>query len=111
MSFSTNVKHSMRRRIYFASLVVAFIVASIIVNASVGMRNWSNITERQTRTSVHALLGKPDANFLPKGWEGWDRSGIVGAWVLIVYYDEADRVANVRQKFDWGLGHLFWDRD
>jgi hypothetical protein len=56
------------------------------------------------------LLGVPDASFLGKGWEGWDHSGIVGAWVLIVYCDETNTtVIHVKRKFDWGLGCLFWD--
>jgi hypothetical protein len=63
-----------------------------------------------TRTQVHALLGAPDADFSPQGWEGWDQPALVGAWVLVVYYDEVGAVTSVRSRFDLGLAYLRWDR-
>jgi hypothetical protein len=100
-----------RNRLLLA-FAVAAALASILVNAAIGMRNWSNVKVGQSRDAVHATLGSPDASFLAKGWEGWDHSGIVGAWVLVVHYDESNTtVTYVKRKFDWGLGYLLWDRD
>jgi hypothetical protein len=63
-----------------------------------------------TRDEVHALLGVPDADFSPKGWEAWDHPVLVGAWVLVVYYSESGAVTSSQTTFEWGLGYLRWDR-
>jgi hypothetical protein len=74
------------------------------------MRDWKSVAPGQSRLAVHQHIGKPDASFLEKGWEGWDHPGIVGAWVLRVSYGENDTVERADLKFDWGPGYLFWRR-
>jgi len=93
-------------------MAVAFLLAvsAILVLAQPPAR-WAGPLATLNRAQVHALLGIPDADFLPKGWDGWDKPVLIGAWVLTVYYDDQEHVTSARTKFDWGLGHLSWDRD
>lgn len=86
---------------------------------AVGLRSaqpvrWDEPLVGLDREEVHRLLGLPDANFIPKGWEGWTQPAIVGAWVLIVGYEESSgdpRASRVERKFVWGLGYRGWVRD
>jgi hypothetical protein len=95
--------------------VVVAIVAIVSVGAMVVLgrppSRWREPVLLMGRSQVHALLGLPDADFSPKGWDGWDRPVIVGAWILKVHYDGEGRVIAVQNSFEWGLGHLQWRRD
>ena len=90
------------------ALVMACIAVVLLVQPP---RRWQEPLMELNRNQVQTLLGTPDADFSPKGWDGWDKPVVIGAWVLTVNYDEAGRVIAVRKKFDWGLSYLFWDRD
>lgn len=74
-------------------------------------RRWQEPLDTLDRTQIHALLGIPDMAWMDKGFDGWDRPAGVGAWVLIIRYDEESRPVSVQRKFDWGLGYLSWDRN
>ncbi|WP_160309021.1 hypothetical protein [Anaeromyxobacter sp. PSR-1] len=96
-----------------AGFTLAIVTAAALSAAgtawSVRPRRWNAPIATMTRPEVHALLGAPEVDFSPKGWEGWDQPALIGAWVLIVYYGEGDRVTSVQSKFDWGFGYMSWD--
>src|SRR5262245_46910901 len=91
-------------------LVAMGAVLVILAVISVALRRtptkWNVALLHMHRSQVHRLLGVPDADFLAKGWDAWDRPVILGAWVLTVTYDETEHVAAVRKHMDWGLGYL-----
>jgi hypothetical protein len=97
------------------ALVAIPLIAVLTVFALVALAQpparWKESFSQLNRTQVHALLGLPDADFSPKGWDAWDKPVLVGAWVLTVYYDDKGQVTEVRRKFDWGTNYLSWDRD
>lgn len=112
MSKSTHVDgfYALRTLVTLGFLVLVF-VAGVAIGLCSGLpRRWSDPLTNLSQDQVHAVLGLPDGDFMPKGWEGWDQPVVVGAWVLLVYYDEHGQVTHTRRKFEWGFGYREWER-
>jgi len=98
-------------------LIIVLLVFLLLIGAlTVGLRSaipqrWYEPLVGLNRGKVHAVLGLPDGNFMPKGWEGWTQSALVGAWVLLVYYNDSEQVVDAKRKFHWGLDYMRWEHD
>jgi hypothetical protein len=93
-------------------LVVCLLLVAVTVGYALPYpERWNETFVGLSRSEAWSVLGAPNANFAPKGWEGWNRNAIYGAWVLKVYYDESEKVKSVEKKFDWGLSYLSWNDD
>lgn len=90
---------------------LVLIEVSFIFAKSTIPQRWNEELVGLPRENVHSILGYPDANFMPKGWEGWSQGVVVGAWVLRVGYDGDEKVINVTHKFHWGFDHYSWSND
>ena len=79
----------------------------ISVKSTIPQR-WNEHLVGLPRENIHLILGHPDADFMPKGWEGWSQGVVVGAWVLTVGYNGDEQAIRVTRKFDWGFDHYGW---
>ena len=72
---------------------------------------WNEDLVGMGRADAWRLLGVPDIDYSDKGFDGWKRNAIFGAWVLVVRYGENEKISRVDKTFDWGFGYLSWDDD
>ena len=97
---------------------IKVLIAAVLVGlaACVGYavsypQRWNEDLTGMRRNDAWRLLGVPDVDYTEKGFDGWNRNAIFGAWVLIVRYGENERISGVERKFSWGLDYLSWDAD
>jgi hypothetical protein len=94
----------------------AFVAVLIGVAACVGYavpypERWNEDLLGMRRDDAWRLLGVPDIDYTEKGFDGWNRNAIFGAWVLVVRYGENEKISGVEKGFSWGFGYLSWDDD
>jgi hypothetical protein len=72
---------------------------------------WNEELVGMHRADAWRLLGVPDIDYTEKGFDGWNRNAIFGAWVLVVRFEESEKISSAEKRFSWGLGYLSWDVD
>lgn len=92
-------------------LFLLFLGMLFITVKSTVPKRWNEQLVGLSRENVHLILGYPDANFMPKGWEGWSQGTVIGAWVLTIGYNGDEKVIRVTRKFDWGFDYYGWAND
>lgn len=105
-----------RRRKAAAMGFTTLALALVATGLAIGISNsapyrWDEPLIGIERNRVHLIIGYPDGNFIPKGWDGWSQPALVGAWVLIAHYDEDEVVTRTNKKFVWGFAHRRWAHD
>lgn len=95
---------------FASALALAAIGLAVGVYNSVPYR-WDEPMVGVERNGVHLIVGYPDANFAPKGWDGWSQPALFGAWVLTVHYDGDDVAVRTQKKFVWGFDYRRWGHD
>ncbi len=104
----------MRSRDLVLRAFVVSVAAVIAISAGYALsypERWNEELVGMYRKDAWALLGVPDITYSEKGFDGWNRNAIFGAWVLVVRYGENEKIIQSERKFSWGLGYLSWDND
>ena len=91
--------------------LVLIAVALCVGYAAPYRERWNEDLVGMRRADAWRLLGVPDIDFVEKGFDGWNRNAIFGAWVLVVRYGAHEEISQVKKQFSWGFGYLSWDRD
>lgn len=100
----------MARRVVFISLSLLLVLLVCAALPSVFLpKRWLDIKPGQERAAVHVVLGKPDADFSVKSFDGWHNPFGLGASVLTVDYDEQlSKVVSTRIRTVWGFEYRDW---
>jgi len=96
--------------------VIVFISSTILVFACTATlpsiflpKRWLEIKPGLERSTVHTILGIPDADYSIKAFDGWHNSFGPGASVLTVHYDETlSKVKTTKIETRWGFEHRNW---
>ncbi len=102
------IRQSLVRALFATVLIGAAVCAGYAVPYP---ERWNEDLMGMQRNDAWRLLGVPDIDYTEKGFDGWNRNAIFGAWVLVVRYGENERISGVEKKFSWGFGYLSWDND
>lgn len=95
--------------IAFASLTILVIACAATLPSIFLPKRWLEIKPGFERSTVHAVLGIPDADYAIKGFDGWHNSFGLGASVLTVHYDETlTMVTTTKIEIRWGFDHRNW---
>jgi len=100
----------MARRVVFVSLsLVLVVLAGAALPTMFLPKRWLDIKPGHDRTAVHLVLGKPDADYSVKSFDGWHNPFGLGASVLTVDYDEQlSKVVSTRIRTVWGFEYRDW---
>lgn len=74
-------------------------------------KRWLVVHEGESMETVYKVLGVPDINFGDKNFAGWHNPFYLGASVLIVRYDNSQRVSQVKIETKWGSEYKKWAQD
>lgn len=106
--FKMNVRQLLLRGLFVVVLVSAAVLSGYALPYP---ERWNEELVGLSRKDAWSLLGVPDIAYTEKGFDGWNRDAIFGAWVLIVRYGENEKITRIERKYSWGLGYLSWDSD
>ena len=101
----------MKKFIFSLSAVLIVIIALIAGDAHWHSERWDENFEGKARKDAWLLLGIPDIVYPSKGFDGWNRDAVIGAWLFAIHYDANKTITSVEKKFVWGLDYLKWDEE
>src|SRR5262249_41762663 len=107
-SLNMTIRNSMAKGLLGLVLFGAAVCAGYALSYP---ERWNEDLVGMGRADAWRLLGVPDIDYSDKGFDGWKRNAIFGAWVRVVRYGENEKISRVDKTFDWGFGYLSWDDD
>jgi hypothetical protein len=101
----------MKKLFLYVIPILVVIIALIVGHAHWYPERWNENFEGKARKDAWLLLGVPDIDYSIKGFDGWHRDAVIGAWVLTIRYDAGETITSVKRKFAWGFDYLDWADD
>lgn len=100
----------MKRKYLINISILYFIITLIIALPTMFLpKRWLDIQTGMAKPNVERVLGIPDCSMDEKQFSGWHNPFYLGASVLIIHYDEEDKVSDIKIETDWGWAYQNWE--